>query len=76
MNRVCVAAWMLVLMLETGCPVGGGAGVLHQAMLKDLAMRLAGDSCQPGDVWDECGSKYYEDCMASCQEEMRRKARK
>ncbi len=35
MNRVNAAAWMLVVALETGCPVGGGAGVLHQALFRD-----------------------------------------
>jgi hypothetical protein len=29
MNHVRVAAWVRVLMLEAGCPVGGEAGVLQ-----------------------------------------------
>ena len=72
MNRVCASAWALVLVLETGCPVGGEAGVLHQAMFKDTVKRLANDSCQPGDVEDGCGPDFKK-CMASCQEEMKRR---
>jgi hypothetical protein len=76
MNRVRVTAGMLVLILETGCPVGGEAGVLHQALLKDLANELAHDSCQPADVQDECGDRSYDACMAACIEAMNRRARK
>ena len=73
---MCVAAWVLVL--ETGCPVGGDAGVLHQALLKDSIKKLVQASCQPADVWAECGpiQEEYEDCMAACEEEMKRKGRK
>ncbi len=74
MNRVCSAVVMLVL--GTGCPVGGGAGVLHQAMLRDTIEKFAGDSCPEADLWDECGPDRFEACMAACKEEMKRKARR
>jgi hypothetical protein len=64
-----------MLVLGTGCPVGGDEGVLHQAMLMDEVQRLAKDSCQPAAVKEVCGLKF-EKCMASCQEEMKRRARK
>jgi len=76
MNRVRATACMLVLVLETGCPVGGDAGVLHQALLRDELEKMARDSCQPADVEEVCGPKKYDECMASCVEEMRRRARK
>lgn len=76
MNRVRVTAGMLVLMLGTACPVGGEAGVLRQAMLKDLANELAHDSCQPADVEDVCGPERFDACMAACIEEMNRRDRK
>jgi hypothetical protein len=76
MNRVRAAAWMLVLMLETGCPVGGGAGVLHEALLRDEMKRLAGDGCQPADVEELCGSDGYKDCMEDCITRMERRRRK
>jgi hypothetical protein len=76
MNRVCVAAWMLVLMLETGCPVGGEAGVLHQAFLRDAAQKWAHEGCDPGNIWDDCGSEHFHQCLAVCEEEMKRRARK
>lgn len=77
MNRVRMVAWVLVLMLETGCPVGGDAGVLHQALLRDSLNKLAGDRCQPADVWKECGpiQEEYDACMVACEEEMARRSR-
>jgi hypothetical protein len=76
MNRVRVTAWMLVLTLETGCPVGGDAGVLRQALLKDLANELAHDHCQPADIQERCGDRSYNACMAECIEEMNKRGRK
>lgn len=67
---------LLVLMLETGCPVGGEEGVLHQTMLKDEIKRMAGDSCREADVRAECGDEDFRSCMESCQEEMKRRSRK
>ena len=74
MTRVRVAAWMLVLTLETGCPVGGEAGVLHEALLRDSIKKLVGDSCQSADIWKECGpiQEDYDACKAACEEEMER----
>jgi hypothetical protein len=74
MTRVCVAVVMLVLGL--GCPVGGEAGVLHQALLKDTIKKFAEDSCLEADLWDECGPSRFEECMAACREEMKRKDRR
>jgi hypothetical protein len=78
MNRVRVVVWMLVLMLGTACPVGGEAGILHEALLRDSVNKLAGDSCQPADVWKECGpvQEDYDACMAACEEELARRSRK
>ncbi len=76
MSRVHVMAGMLVLMLGTGCPVGGEAGILRQAMLKDLANELAHDSCQPADVQEVCGSDHFDECMAECIEVMNRRDRR
>ncbi|HYO69811.1 MAG TPA: hypothetical protein VEU33_27415 [Archangium sp.] len=64
---------MLVLMLGTGCPVGGEAGVLRQAMLKDLANSLADDGCQPADIEERCGDKLYNACMAACIDKMNKR---
>ncbi|REG34485.1 hypothetical protein ATI61_103385 [Archangium gephyra] len=77
MNRLYVVAWMLVLMLDTACPVGGDAGVLHQALLRDSIKKLAGASCQPADIWKECGpiQEDYDACKAACEEEMARRSR-
>jgi hypothetical protein len=75
MTRVCAVAGMLMLVLGTGCPVGGEEGVLHQAMLMDEIQRLAKDSCQPAAVKKECGPNY-EKCMESCREEMKRRTPK
>lgn len=72
MKRVRAAAWMLVLMLETGCPVGGEAGVLHQAMLKDMMEEMAHDSCHEEDVRAMCGPQFKE-CMAECRKAMERR---
>lgn len=66
MNRVRVTAWMLVVMLETGCPVGGRAGVLHQAMLKDMIEEMAHDNCPEEDIQAVCGPRFKE-CMADCK---------
>ena len=71
-----VAATMLVLMLETGCPVGGEAGVLHEALLRDEINRLVRDSCRRADVEAVCGPDDYEDCMADCRKEMEKRGRK
>jgi len=76
MNRVCAAAWMLALMLGTACPVGGKAGVLNQALLRDEIKRLAGDGCQPADIEELCGSDGYKDCMEDCIARMERRRRK
>ncbi|HYO52052.1 hypothetical protein [Archangium sp.] len=76
MNRVRVAAWVLVLMLEAGCPVGGEAGVLHQTMLKDEMKRLARDSCRPADVEAMCGPDDFDECMAACRMAMEKRGRK
>jgi hypothetical protein len=76
MNRVCVTAWMLVLMLGTGCPVGGDAGVLRRAMLMDLANELSHDGCQPADIQERCGDDLYNDCMAACVDKMNKRDRK
>ncbi|MFE8601031.1 hypothetical protein [Archangium violaceum] len=73
MNCVRVAAWMLMLTLETGCPVGGGAGILHQALLRDEINRLVRESCRPADVWAACGPEDYEDCMEDCRGEMEKR---
>jgi hypothetical protein len=73
MNRVCAAAWMRVLMLETGCPVGGEAGVLHQAMLKDEMKRLARDSCRPADIKAVCEPEDVDECMAECRKAMEKR---
>jgi hypothetical protein len=75
MSRVYAAAWVLVVVLETGCPVGGDAGVLHQALLKDEARRLAQDSCRPADIEDICEFEDRDECMAACIEEMERRER-
>jgi len=78
MSRVHVTAGMLVLMLGTACPVGGDAGVLHQALLRDSIKKLVHASCRPADVWAECGpiQEEYDDCMAACAAEMERRGRK
>jgi hypothetical protein len=65
-----------MLVLETGCPVGGEAGVLHQAFLRDAAQKWAHEGCQPGDLWDECGPKGFEKCLKACEEELERRSRK
>jgi hypothetical protein len=76
MTRVRVTAGMLVLILETGCPVGGEAGVLHQALLRDEINRLVRASCRPADVKAVCGPDDYEDCMEDCRKEMEKRGRK
>jgi hypothetical protein len=76
MSRVYAATWMLVLVLETGCPVGSEAGVLRQAMLRDIAEGLSHEGCQPADIQDECGDKYYDACMADCRKAMQMRTRK
>ncbi|WP_395807529.1 hypothetical protein [Archangium minus] len=45
-------------------------------MLKDIAKELAEDSCDPQDVQMECGYEPggYDKCMASCEEELRKRA--
>jgi hypothetical protein len=76
MNRVRVAAVMLALVLETGCPVGGEAGVLHQALLRDELEKLAHAGCPRAEIEDECGPypESVDACMKDCQKAM--KARK
>jgi hypothetical protein len=39
---------------------------------------MAQASCQPADVWAECGpvQEDYDDCMAACEEQMGRKGQK
>lgn len=76
MNRVHVVAGMLVLMLGTACPVGGEAGILRQAILKDLANELSQDNCQPADLQERCGDQYYNACLAACIKEMNRRDRR
>jgi hypothetical protein len=78
MKRVCVVAWVSLAVLETGCPVGGDAGVLHQALLKDSIKKMAHASCLPADIWAECGpiQEDYDDCMVACVEEMERRGQK
>ncbi|KFA89383.1 hypothetical protein Q664_35460 [Archangium violaceum Cb vi76] len=68
MNRVYVVAWTLVLMLGTGCPVGGEAGVLRQAMLKDLIEEMAHDNCPEEELQAACGPRFKE-CMTDCLSE-------
>lgn len=75
MTRVCAVAVMLVL--GTGCPVGGEEGVLHQALLRDTIEKFAGDGCPKAELWDECGPDRFKECMASCEKAMeKRKARR
>jgi hypothetical protein len=76
MNRMCAAAWLLVLMLKTGCPVGGGAGVLHEALLRDEMKRLALDSCQPQDIEEVCGPDGFDECMLECTKRLEMRRRK
>lgn len=76
MNRVCVAVWVMLVVLETACPVGGDAGILRQALLRDEMNRIIRDSCRPADVAAVCGPDDYEDCMAECREEMKRRSLK
>ncbi|MFY0524745.1 hypothetical protein ACN28I_16820 [Archangium gephyra] len=76
MNRVRVMAGMLVLMIGTACPVGGEAGILRQAMLKDLANEMAQDGCQPADLQERCGDQYYDACLETCIEKMNRRDRR
>ncbi|WP_309891231.1 hypothetical protein [Archangium sp.] len=72
MNRMRIVAGVLVLMLGTGCPVGGEAGVLHQAMLKDMMDEMAHDSCLEDDVRAVCGPQFKE-CMAECRKAMEKR---
>ncbi len=46
MTRACAVVVMVVL--GTGCPVGGEEGVLHEAMLRDEIKRMAKESCPGG----------------------------
>ncbi|WP_146210123.1 hypothetical protein [Vitiosangium sp. GDMCC 1.1324] len=72
MNRMLAVAATLVLMLETGCPVGGDAGVLHQAMLKDQVEEMAHDGCPEEDIWAACGPRFNE-CMKDCRVAMEKR---
>jgi hypothetical protein len=67
---------MLVLMLEAGCPVGGGAGVLHEALLRDEMKRLARGGCQPADIEELCGDDRFDKCMMDCKKRMEKRRRK
>jgi hypothetical protein len=64
-----------MLVLGTGCPVGGEEGVLHEAMLRDEIKRMAKESCREADVRANCGANFIS-CMEACQEEMKKRARK
>jgi hypothetical protein len=78
MNRVRVTAGLLVLVLETGCPVGGDAGVLHQALLRDEAEKMAQAGCPYADIEDACGPdpESIHACMDDCLEALARRKRK
>jgi hypothetical protein len=77
MNRVRVTAGLLVLMLQTtGCPVGGEAGVLHEALLRDEIKRMARGGCQPADIEADCEPDRYDACMEKCKQEMAKRERK
>jgi hypothetical protein len=73
MNGVRMTAAMLALVLETGCPVGGDAGVLHQALLRDEFERVARVGCRPADIRASCEPDDYEACMKECRLEMERR---
>ncbi|HYO56863.1 hypothetical protein [Archangium sp.] len=64
------------MMLKTGCPALGEAGVLHQAMLKDTIEGLAKDKCDQYAVLNACGDDGFDACMEECKKAMKRKARK
>jgi hypothetical protein len=61
------------VVLETGCPVGGEAGVLHQSLLKDEINRLDRGRCRPADVGVVCGPDDYDDCMEAYRQEMEKR---
>jgi hypothetical protein len=75
MNRVYAATWMLVVVLGTGCPVGGEAGVLHEALLRDEMNRLARGGCQSMDIEELCGPDRFEACMEDCWKRMEKRGR-
>ncbi|QRK08407.1 hypothetical protein JQX13_52295 [Archangium violaceum] len=70
MKRVLVMAGLLVLMLGTGCPVGGEAGVLRQALLRDEIKRMVRGGCQPAAIRARCAPDDYDACMEVCVQEM------
>lgn len=78
MNRVRVTAGLLVLVLETGCPVGGEEGVLHQALLRDEAEKFVQAGCPYAGIEKACGP-YPEGvhaCMEDCLQALARRKRK
>lgn len=76
MNRVRIAAGLLVLVLEAGCPVGGEAGVLHEALLRDELEDMVRAGCRPAAIQRKCAPEDYEACMENCVQEMEKRARK
>lgn len=76
MNRMRIVAGVLVVMVGTGCPVGGDAGVLHQALLRDSIEKWVHGGCDRGDIWDECGPDGFDDCLRACEEVRERRRRK
>ena len=74
MRRACLVLWgLLVALVETGCPVGGEAGILHQALLRDEINRLVRDNCRSADVRAVCEPDDYEECMEDCRREMEKR---
>lgn len=69
MKRALSAAWMLVLLGETGCPHAfGRGGSIDRAIHKDVIASSRKDDCDPQTVLEVCGDEPYDLCMQECED--------
>jgi hypothetical protein len=73
-TRASVVMGGLLLMFASGCPHAYGIeGTVDQAMLKDLIDNASHKECPEKELRDACGVDFI-DCMAHCQQQMKRNA--
>jgi hypothetical protein len=68
MNRVTATAWMLVLLVGTGCPHAfGKGGTLDRAALKDVVQQLRAGDCAEDEALEQCGPEQLQLCLDECR---------
>ncbi|ATB27457.1 hypothetical protein MEBOL_000899 [Melittangium boletus DSM 14713] len=75
MSHGCIAAWMLVLLVGSGCPHAfGKGGTIDQAWLKDFSANASARGCPKEELQEECGEQGFDGCMKDCQARLKRRS--